>query len=61
VVVPKLSEVDLTNRKVGKALEQANKMNIPAVIIIGETEVNNKVTIKHLQTGEERVEYFSFN
>lgn len=57
-----MSEVDLTNRKVGKALERANKMNIPAVIIIGETEVNNnQVTIKNLQTGEERVEYFSFN
>ncbi|WP_328286256.1 histidine--tRNA ligase [Peribacillus psychrosaccharolyticus] len=55
-------EVDLTNRKVGKALERANKMRISAVIIIGETEVNNnQVMIKNLQTGEERVESFSFN
>ncbi|MGP4080775.1 His/Gly/Thr/Pro-type tRNA ligase C-terminal domain-containing protein [Pseudalkalibacillus sp. R45] len=55
-------EYELMNKKLGKALEKANKENIPNVIIIGEDEVrNNRITIKNMDTGEERFESFQFD
>jgi len=54
-------EVELGNKKVGKALERANKENIRNVIIIGEEEVrNNQFKVKDMFSGEEKVESFSF-
>ncbi|WP_260412309.1 His/Gly/Thr/Pro-type tRNA ligase C-terminal domain-containing protein [Alkalihalobacillus sp. TS-13] len=50
------------NKKLGKALDKANKENIPNVIIIGEDEVrNNRITIKNMDSGEERIESFRFD
>ncbi|MGP4082594.1 histidine--tRNA ligase [Pseudalkalibacillus sp. R45] len=55
-------EYELMNKKLGKALEKANKENIPNVIIIGEDEVrNNRITIKNMDSGEERFESFQFD
>ncbi|MDQ0271586.1 histidine--tRNA ligase [Cytobacillus purgationiresistens] len=54
-------EVELGNKKVGKALDKANKENIQNVIIIGENEVEkNEYKIKDMVTGEEKAEPFSF-
>ncbi|WP_100404120.1 histidine--tRNA ligase [Bacillus sp. FJAT-42315] len=54
-------EHELSNKKLGKALDKANKENIPNVIIIGENEVrNNQIKIKNMDSGEERVECFEF-
>lgn len=50
------------NKKVGKALEKANKEKIRNVIIIGEEEVkNNQIIIKNMFTGKETIESFHFN
>ncbi|WP_078379934.1 histidine--tRNA ligase [Sutcliffiella halmapala] len=55
-------EVELGNKKLGKALDKANKENIRNVIIIGENEVkNNQYKIKDMVSGEERAEGFLFN
>ncbi|MCU9612693.1 histidine--tRNA ligase [Caldibacillus lycopersici] len=55
-------ELELGNKKLGKALDRANKEKIQNVIIIGEEEVkNNQWKIKNMITGEEREEYFLFN
>lgn len=50
------------NKKIGKALNKANKEKIPYVIIIGEDELtNNYITIKNMTTGKERKLSFIFN
>jgi len=55
-------ELEMSNKKIGKALDKANKEKIRNVIIIGEDEVrNNQYKIKDMQTGKERVETFFFN
>lgn len=55
-------ELEMSNKRIGKALDKANKENIRNVIIIGEEEVsNNQYKIKDMQTGQERVETFLFN
>lgn len=55
-------ECELNDRKVGKALDKANKEGIPNVIIIGENEVkNNAFNIKNMFTGEEKRMEFTFN
>lgn len=55
-------ECELNDRKVGKALDKANKEDIPNVIIIGENEVkDNAFNIKNMFTGEEKQMDFSFN
>ena len=54
-------EYELGNKKVGKALEKANKEKVRCVIIIGEDEVkNNQYKIKDMFTGEERIIRFQF-
>ncbi|SFJ70012.1 histidyl-tRNA synthetase [Halobacillus dabanensis] len=55
-------EVDLSNRKIGKAMNRANKENIPNVVIVGEKEVANGVyRWKDMRTGQEREEGFLFS
>lgn len=55
-------EFELGNKRIGKALDKANKEKIRNVIIIGEEEIrNNQYKIKDMQTGQERVETFPFN
>jgi histidyl-tRNA synthetase len=54
-------EVDMSNKKIGKAMERVNKEGIKYAIIIGENEVkNNQYVIKDMDSGEERVESFTF-
>ncbi|MED3574866.1 histidine--tRNA ligase [Cytobacillus praedii] len=54
-------ELELGNKKIGKALDKANKEKIRTVIIIGEDEVkNNQFKIKDMISGEERYEEFMF-
>ena len=46
-------DVDLTNRKLKKSLDYANKQNIEYVIILGEDEIsNNVVNIKNMKNGK---------
>lgn len=48
-------EIELTNRRLKKSLDYANKENIPYVIIIGEDEINkDMIQIKNMNTGEEK-------
>jgi len=55
-------ECELNDRKVGKALDKANKEGITNVIIIGENEVkDNAFNIKNMFTGEEEKVEFLFN
>jgi histidyl-tRNA synthetase len=55
-------EYEMSNKKLGKALDKANKEKIRNVIIIGEDEVrNNQFKVKDMYTGEERVESYRFN
>lgn len=54
-------EVEMSNKKLGKALDRANKENIQKVIIIGENEVKrNQYVVKDMMTGEETVQIFLF-
>ncbi|RIW31969.1 histidine--tRNA ligase [Bacillus salacetis] len=54
-------EVEMSNKKLGKLLDKANRENIPTVIIIGEEEVrNNQYKVKDMATGKETVEYFEY-
>jgi len=46
--------VDLSNKKIGDQIKNADKRHIPKVIVIGEEEVKSgKLKVKDLQTGEE--------
>ncbi|MFF2447506.1 histidine--tRNA ligase [Neobacillus sp. NPDC058068] len=55
-------ELEMGNKKLGKALDKANKEKVRQVIIIGEEEVkNNQFKIKDMLTGEEKTEGFLFN
>lgn len=54
-------ELELGKKKLGKALNKANKEKIPFVIIIGENEITNQsIKIKDMQSGDERLESFLF-
>lgn len=54
-------EFEMSNKKIGKALEKANKEKIRYVIIIGENEVkNNQYKIKDMFSGDERIETYQF-
>ncbi|MBS4172683.1 histidine--tRNA ligase [Bacillus sp. FJAT-49736] len=54
-------ELELGNKKLGKALEKANKEKIRKVIIIGEDEVrNNQYRLKDMITGEESMVEFRY-
>ncbi|MFE6169453.1 histidine--tRNA ligase [Viridibacillus arvi] len=55
-------ELDMSNKKIGKALDRANSEGIRNVIIVGENEVElNQITVKNMETGETRVEAFQFS
>ncbi|ETT84123.1 histidine--tRNA ligase [Viridibacillus sp. FSL R5-0477] len=55
-------ELDMSNKKICKALDRANSEGIRNVIIIGENEVElNQLTVKNMETGETRVEPFQFS
>lgn len=55
-------ELDMSNKKIGKALDRANREGIRNVIIVGENEVErNQITVKNLETGETKVEPFQFS
>lgn len=54
-------EYEMSNKKIGKALQKANKEMIRSVIIIGEDEVkNNQFKIKDMVSGEELIETFQY-
>lgn len=54
-------ELEMTNRKLGRLLEKANKEKVPNVIIIGEDEINkNQYKVKDMQAGGERLESYRF-
>ena len=49
-----ITEIYLEDAKLVKKLGYANKLNIPFVLLIGETEAQNKtVTVKNMVTGEQ--------
>ena len=55
-------ELELSDKKIGKALDKANKEKITYVIIIGEEEVKkNQYIVKDMLSGEERAEFFQYN
>lgn len=55
-------ELEMGNKKLGKALDKANKEKVQKVVIIGANEVaNNQYKIKDMDTGEEEVVVFPFN
>lgn len=55
-------EYEMGKKRLGKALDKANKEKFRNVIIIGENEVkNNQIKIKDMFSGEERMEPFSFS
>ena len=54
-------EYEMSNKKLGKALNKANKEKIRNVVIIGEDEVkNNQIKIKDMITGDENVDTYLF-
>ncbi len=54
-------EVELSKKKLGKALDRANTEKFPKVIIIREEEVKqNQYKLKDMATGEEIFEKFTF-
>ncbi|WP_342550643.1 histidine--tRNA ligase [Lysinibacillus sp. FSL M8-0216] len=54
-------EVELSGKKVKKAMEKANRENTPKVIVLGEDEVTqNMYKIKSMQSGKEEVIAFKF-
>ncbi len=54
-------EVELSGKKVKKAMEKANRENTPKVIVLGEDEVTqNMYKIKNMQSGKEEVIAFKF-
>lgn len=55
-------EYELSNKKLGKALDRANKEKFRNVIIIGEDEVkNNQFKVKDMISGEEKLESYNYN
>ena len=55
-------EYEMSNKKLGKALDKANKEKLRNIIIIGEDEVrNNQFKVKDMFSGVERTESYKFN
>lgn len=55
-------EVELSGKKVKKAMEKANRENTPKVIVLGDNEVNqNMYKIKDMKSGEEEIVAFIFS
>ena len=45
-------EVELSGKKVRKAMDKANRENVGKVIVLGENEINaNKIAIKDMESG----------
>lgn len=54
-------EVELSGKKVKKAMEKANRENTPKVIVLGENEVTQNIyKIKNMQSGKEELIAFKF-
>lgn len=54
-------EVELSGKKVRKAMERANKENVSKVIVLGEDEVaNDQYQLRNMNTGEVENRSFSF-
>lgn len=54
-------ELEMSNKKIRKALDRANKEKTRYVIVIGEDEVaSNHFKIKDMLSGDERMESFQF-
>ncbi|CAI1492561.1 Histidine--tRNA ligase [Thermococcus nautili] len=50
------ADVELTGRKLRKALDYAGRLNVPYVVLIGKRDLENgNVTIRDMETGEQRV------
>jgi len=50
------TEIYLNNKKLKAKFKYANKLEIPNVVIIGEDELKeNKVKVKDMETGEEKI------
>lgn len=59
--VGKRVEVELSGKKVRKAMDKANREGIPAVIVLGESEAQeNCYKVKWMETGEETEITFQF-
>lgn len=55
-------EVELSGKKLRKAMDKANRENIPFVIVLGQEEVTqNHYMLKNMQTGETVTKAFIFN
>ncbi|TKI68090.1 histidine--tRNA ligase [Lysinibacillus mangiferihumi] len=55
-------EVELSGKKLRKAMDKANRENIPFVIVLGQEEVTqNHYMLKNMQTGETSTKTFIFN
>lgn len=49
------TSVDLTDKKLGDQIKNADRSKIPFVIVLGEDEIKSEIyTLKNLQTGEEK-------
>ncbi|MFC7320202.1 histidine--tRNA ligase [Halobacillus campisalis] len=54
-------EVDLSGKKLNKAMKRANELKVRKVVIVGDDEVLKKqINIKDMESGAERTESFSF-
>lgn len=55
-------ELEMSNKKLNKAMEKANREQFPYVIVLGENEVsNNQYQLKDMLTGEYIVKEFEFH
>jgi len=54
-------EVELSGKKIRKAMDKANRENIPFVIVLGEEEVTQgQYILKNMHTGESSIKRFVF-
>jgi histidyl-tRNA synthetase len=54
-------ELEMNNKKLGKALDRANKEKVKYVVIVGEEEVDsNQIKVRNMKTGEEEVRKYIF-
>ena len=49
------ADVELTGRKIGKALDYADRLKVPYVVLIGKRDLaEGKITVRDMETGEQR-------
>lgn len=49
------ADVELTGRKIGKALDYAGRLGVPYVVLIGKRDLaEGRVTVRDMETGEQR-------